>query len=100
MKRATLLGVGLLVVGVSIAFALLLSFPAMVFGGCTDVGVPEGEERGVAVIGVEDGNFLYTPDGANECSIPLPAVLAPVGFVVIGTGLVLSRRATKNGVGE
>ena len=100
MKRVPLLGVGLLVVGMSIALALLLSFPAMMFGGCTDVGVPEGEERGVAVIGVEDGNLLYTPDGANECSIPLPVVLTPIGLVVTGTGLILSRRATKNGVGE
>jgi hypothetical protein len=100
MKRIPLLGIGVLVVGVSIAFALLLSFPAMLFGGCTDVGVPAGEERGVGVIGVKDGNLLYTPDGANECSIPLPAVLTPIGLIVTGTGLVLSRRVTQNGVGE
>lgn len=48
------------------------------------------------MIGVEDGNLLYTPDGANECSIPLPAVLTPIGLIAVGTGLVLSPRATKN----
>ena len=90
MKRTTLLGVGSLVVGSSLVFALLLSFPAMLFGGCTDVGVPEGESRGVGIVGVEDGNLLYTPDGVNECGIPLPAVLVPTGLVVVGTGLVLS----------
>lgn len=91
-----LLGIGFLVVGVSIASALLMSFPSTMFGGCTDVGVPEGEAQGVGIIGVEDGNLLYTPDGANECSIPLPAVLTPIGIIAVGTGLVLSPRVTKN----
>lgn len=96
MNRIALLGTGLLVVGVSILLALLMSFPAMMFGGCTDVGVPEGEEQGVSIIGVEDGNLLYTPDGANQCSIPLPAVLTPIGLITVGTGLIISPRVTKN----
>ncbi|MFQ3295526.1 MAG: uncharacterized membrane protein YbaN (DUF454 family), partial [Natrialbaceae archaeon] len=39
MNRMALLGIGFLVVGVSIASALLMSFPSTMFGGCTDVGV-------------------------------------------------------------
>ena len=89
MNRIALLGTVLLSVGITISLALLMSFPSMMFGGCTDVGVPEGEGQGVGIIGVEDGNFLYTPDGVNECSIPLPAVLTPVGLVAVGGGLVL-----------
>ncbi|PSQ56683.1 hypothetical protein BRD22_04815 [Halobacteriales archaeon SW_8_68_21] len=96
MNRIVLLGIGLLVVGVSIAFVLLISFPGMMFGGCTDVGVPEGEGQGVDIIGVEDGNLLYTPDGANECSITLLVVLTPVGLIAVGTGLVLSPKVTEN----
>jgi len=96
MNRMVLLGIGLLVAGVSVAFALLMSFPGMMFGGCTDVGVPEGEGQGVDIIGVEDGDLLYTPDGANECSITLLAVLTPIGLVVVGTGLVLSPKMTEN----
>jgi hypothetical protein len=96
VNRIALLGIGLLVVGVSIVLALLISFPAMMFGGCTDVGVPEGEGQGVSIIGVEDGNLLYTPDGANECSIPLSAVLTPIGLITVGAGLVIFPRVTKN----
>ena len=100
MNRTALLGVGVVVFGASIALALWLSFPAMLFGGCTDVGVPAGEAGGTGILGVEDGTLLYTPDGANECSIPLPAVLAPIGLVVTGIGLVLFRRVTENGIEE
>lgn len=96
MKRIALLGSGLLVVGFGVAVALSLSFPTMMFGGCTDVGVPAGEGQGIGIIGVEDGNLLYTPDGVNECSIPLPAVLVPTGLIVAGTALVLSPRVTEN----
>jgi hypothetical protein len=95
MKRLALLGSVLLVVGFSIVVALLISFPTMMFGGCTDVGVPEGEGQGIGIIGVEDGNLLYTPDGVNECSIPLPVVLMPTGLIAAGTGLILSPRVTK-----
>jgi len=96
MKRIALLGGVSLVAGFGIAVALLVSFPAMMFGGCTDVGVPAGEGQGASVVGVADGNLLYTPDGANECSIPLPVVLLPTGLIAVGTGLVLSQRVTNN----
>jgi len=92
----TLLGVGLLVVGVTIAFALLITFPGMMSGGCTDIGVPEGEGQGVGIIGVEDGDLLYTPDGVNECNSPFPVVLTPIGLITLGTGLVLSSKVTEN----
>jgi len=59
MNRMALLGVGSLVVGVSIAFALLMTFPGTMSAGCTDVGVPEGEGQGVGIIGVEDGDLIY-----------------------------------------
>jgi|GEM_PF-2072080 hypothetical protein len=96
MQRIALLGGVLLVVGFGIAVALLTSFPAMMFGGCTDVGVPEGEGQGIGILGVEDGNLLYTPDGVNECSLPLPAVVLPTGLIAVGTGLILSQRVTRN----
>ncbi|OYR70549.1 hypothetical protein [Halorubrum ezzemoulense] len=96
MNRMALLGVGLLVVGVSIAFAPLMTFPGMMSGGCTDVGVPEGEGQGVGIIGVEGGDLLYTPDGVNECNTPLPVVLTPIGLMTLGTGLVLSSKVTEN----
>ena len=92
----TLLGVGSLVVGVTIAFALLITFPGMLSGGCTDIGVPEGEGQGVGIIGVEDGDLLYTPDGVNECNSPLPVVLTPIGLITLGTGLVLYSKVTEN----
>ena len=92
----TLLGVGSLVVGVTIAFALLITFPGMLSGGCTDIGVPEGEGQGVGIIGVEDGDLLYTPDGVNECNSPLPVVLTPIGLIILGTELVLSSKVTEN----
>ena len=44
MNRMALLGAGLLVVGVSIAFALLVTFPGMMSGGCTDIGILEERE--------------------------------------------------------
>jgi len=74
--------------------APLASFPGMMFGGCTDVGVPAGEGQRFGILGVEDGNLLYTPDGANECGIPLPAVVIPTGLVVAGTALALSPKVT------
>lgn len=80
----------LVAVGVSILLAQLVTFPGMLFGGCTDVGVPEGQNQGVSIIGVQDSSLIYTPDGVNECSIPLPAVLIPFGLVAVGGGLVLS----------
>ena len=90
LKRRKLLGSVLLVVGFSIVLAQLITFPGMLFGGCTDVGVPDGPGQGVSIIGVQDSNLLYTPDGANECSIPLPAVLVPFGLIAVGGGLILS----------
>jgi hypothetical protein len=85
-----LLGSVLFIVGLSIILAQIGTFPGMLFGGCTDVGVPEGERQGVGIIGVQDSNLLYTPDGVNECRIPLPALLIPTGLTVVGSGLVLS----------
>ncbi|KDS91402.1 hypothetical protein FK85_02545 [Halorubrum saccharovorum] len=92
MNRIALLGSALLVVGFSIVLAQLATFPGMLSGGCTDVGVPEGQQQGVSLIGVEGADLLYTPDGANECSIPLPAVLFPIGLIAVGAGLVLSAK--------
>ncbi|QKY17153.1 hypothetical protein [Halorubrum sp. CBA1229] len=96
MQRVALLGGGLLIVGLSIVLAQLVTFPAMLFGGCTDVGVPDGEGQGIGVLGVADGNLLYTPDGVNECSIPLPAVGIPAGLIAVGIGSILSQRVTRN----
>lgn len=92
MNRIALLGSVLLVVGFSIVLAQLVTFPGMLFGGCTDVGVPEAQQQGVSLIGVEGFDLLYTPDGANECRIPLPAVLLPIGLIATGAALVLSTR--------
>ena len=78
----------LLAVGVSIVLAQLVTFPGMLFDGCTDDGVPEAQQQGVSLIGVVELDLLYTPDGTNECSIPLPAVLVPIGLIASGTGLV------------
>lgn len=92
MKPRALLGGVVLVVGLGVVLAQLVAFPGLLFGGCTDVGVPDGQGQGVGVIGVEDGNFVYTPDGVNECSLPLPAVVIPLGLVAVGGGLTLSPR--------
>ena len=92
MKPRALLGGVLLVVGLGVVLAQLVAFPGLLFGGCTDVGVPDGQGQGVGIIGVEDGNLVYTPDGVNECSLPLPAVFIPIGLVAAGGGLTLSTR--------
>lgn len=92
MSRIALLGSALLAVGFSIVLAQLVTFPGMLFGGCTDVGVPEAQQQEVSRIGVVGLDLLYTPDGTNECNIPLPAVLLPIGLTAAGTGLVLSTR--------
>lgn len=92
LKRRELLGSALLVVGLSLVLAQLITFPGMLFGGCTEVGVPEGQGEGVSIIGVQDSTLLYTPDGVNECSIPLRAVLTPIGLIAVGGGLILSTR--------
>lgn len=89
LERRKLLGGALLAVGLGIGLAQIGTFPGLLFGGCTDVGVPEGQGQGVSIIGVQGSDLLYTPDGVNECSIPLPAVLTPVGLVAVGGGLVL-----------
>ena len=89
MNKIVLSGGLLLAVGLSIIFAQWITFPGMLFGGCTDVEVPEGQEQGVGIIGVEAGNLLYTPDGGNECSIPLPAIVTPIGLTVCGRVLVV-----------
>jgi len=92
MKPRALLGGVLLAVGLGVVLAQLVAFPGLLFGGCTDVGVPDGQGQGVGIIGVEDGNLVYTPDGVNECSLPLPAVFIPLGLVAVGGGLTLSPR--------
>jgi len=98
LKQRKLLGSVLLVVGLSLVLAQLVAFPGMLFGGCTDVGVPEGQGQGVSIIGVQDSNLLYTPDGVNECSIPLPAVVTPIGLIAVGGGLILSTRYAPNSI--
>ena len=90
MKRIALLGSVSFAVGFSIVFAQLITFPGMLFGGCTGVGVSEEQGQGVSIIGVQDSNLLYTPDGVNECSIPLPAVLIQIGLIAVGGGSILS----------
>lgn len=92
MKRLALLGGVSLALGLGLVLAQLLTFPGMLFGGCTDVGVPAGQQGGVGLLGIEGSNLLYTPDGVNECSVPLTAVLLPIGLVVAGTVIVLSTR--------
>jgi hypothetical protein len=91
MNHTLLLGGVLLAVGCTVVLAQLATFPGMLFGGCTDVGVPAGQGQGVGLVGVEGTDLLYTPDGTNECSIPLPAVVVPPGLVAAGIGLVLQR---------
>jgi len=90
LEQKKLLGSVLCIVGLSLVLAQIGTFPGVLFGGCTDVGVPEEEGQGVGIIGVQDSNLLYTPDGANECSIPLPAILIPIGLTAVGSGLILS----------
>jgi len=92
LNRRKRLGSILLAVGVGIVLVQLGTFPEMLFGGCTDVGVPDGQGKGVSIIGVQDSHLLYTPDGVNECSIPIPAVLTPIGLIAVGSGLILSAR--------
>lgn len=92
MRQMTLLGGVSLAVGFIIVLTQLATFPDMLLGGCTDVGVPEAQQQGVSLIGVQGWELLYTPDGTNECSIPLPAVLLPLGLIAAGIGMVLSAR--------
>lgn len=89
MKRTVIFGGILLAVGSSVVVAQLVTFPGMLFGGCTEVAVSESQDKGASIIGVQDSEFRYTPDGTNECSIPLSGVLVPAGLVAVGGGLVL-----------
>ena len=85
MHRMTAIGTAVLAVGLAIVALGAATFPTMLFGGCTEVGTPEGHEGSVGIVGVEDGRVLYTPDGGvNECSIPLPFVAIPIGMIGIG----------------
>ncbi|PSQ23721.1 hypothetical protein BRD04_02475 [Halobacteriales archaeon QS_9_67_17] len=86
------LGIVLLVIGLGLGLAQLSTFPGMLFGGCTEVNAQDGDGQGIGIIGVEGTTLLYTPDGVNECRIPLPAVLAPIGLTTAGGGLLLSAR--------
>jgi hypothetical protein len=92
MRRAALLGGVLLAVGLGNVLTQLVTFPGMLFGGFTEVGVPKGQKQGMSSISVQGSDLLYTPDGVNECSIPLVAVFFPIGLIFAGTGLVLSTR--------
>jgi hypothetical protein len=92
MDRLVFLGGVSLAAGLGILLAQALTFPGMLFGGCTEVGVPPDQQGGLGFLGVEGADLLYTPDGVNECRIPLVAVLLPVGLVVAGTGIVPSAR--------
>lgn len=94
MKRRALFGGILVATGGCLALAQIVTFPGMMFGGCTEVGVPEGagQWQGISIIGVQESTLLYTPDGVNECSIPLVAVLLPIGLIFGGSGIALSSR--------
>lgn len=81
-------GVACLVLGLVGTVAMLSSFPALLVGGCTDVGVPEDHDGSVAIRGVDDGAIVYTPDGVNECSAPLAYVGVPPSLAAIGGVLV------------
>jgi hypothetical protein len=62
----------------------------MLFGGCTEVVVSESQNKGASILGVQGSELRYTPDGTNECPIPLSGVLIPTGLVVVGGGVILS----------
>jgi len=74
-KRARLGGIFLLLLAGVLAFSLLLATP---FTGCTDVGVPADADTGYEFVGVENGNVVYSPDGANVCETPLGVVAIPL----------------------
>lgn len=77
-------GILLLLLGGLLALILLLATP---FTGCTDVGVPADADTGYEFVGVENGNVVYSPDGANVCETPLGVVVIPL--VSGGSGLTL-----------
>jgi len=80
---ATAGGAACLVLSVVFASVLMLTTP---FTGCTDVGVPNDVNTGFEFLGVENGNILYSPDGANVCQSPLQVTVIPL---VPGTGGLL-----------
>lgn len=83
-RSATVGGVAFLALSIVLAGALLLTTP---FTGCTDVGVPADANTGFEFVGIENGNIVYSPDGANVCKSPLQVVVIPL-VPAIG-GLVL-----------
>ncbi|OYR87268.1 hypothetical protein DJ71_05550 [Halorubrum sp. E3] len=92
MRRLAFLGVAFLAVGSAVVLAQLANFPGLLVGGCTDVGVPEAQRQGVGLVGLAGSDLLYTPDGTNECRLPIPAALLPIGLIAVGGGLVLFTR--------
>ncbi len=87
-RAATISGVVLLVFGVLLAGAIVLTTP---FTGCTEVGVPDDKTTGFEFVGLEDGNIAYSPDGVNVCQSPIEVVAIPLvpgigGLVLFGYG--------------
>ena len=84
-RRARLGGILLLLLAGVLAILLLLATP---FTGCTDVGVPADADTGYEFVGVENGNAVYSPDGANVCETPLGVVVIPLVSGASGLGLL------------
>ena len=87
-RAATVGGAVLLFLAVILAGALLLTTP---FTGCTEVGVPDDVNTGSEFLGIEDGNFVYSPDGVNVCQSPLQVAAIPLvpgmgGLVLLAYG--------------
>jgi hypothetical protein len=95
-SQATRAGAALLVLGGVLAAGLALTTP---FGGCTDVGVPPEADTGFAVRGVDGGDLVYSPDGANECRSPVAVAALPLAGVLGGSALLVYGRvgATRTG---
>jgi len=93
-NRTTHIGGAALASGLAIVVIGVLTFPTMLFGGCTEVGTPEDQETDVGFLGFEDGRMHYTPDGGiNECSIPLQFVLVLAGMMTVGVAMVIVGRS-------
>jgi hypothetical protein len=84
-RASTAVGTALVLLGV---VGLVTLFVVQPFAGCTEVGVPPGADTGLELRGIEDGSFVYSPDGVNECSTPLGVAATPPAGVVVGAGLL------------
>lgn len=81
---------GLVCVGVGVAAIVLVlsTFPTLLVGGCTDVGVPDDHDGQPAIRGVDDGAVVFTPEGVNECRAPIAYLSVPPALVAVGGVLV------------